>query len=114
MCCVIESCFLTFPECFGIESKSVCCCLSIDALLCKCVSKDPKICCIFQRTDCVCISPSTCIKGVNQCCCFDSRCAFPCDKDVPCIVSLLPFCTCCVNWGFKITWCMKIGDMLKK
>ena len=53
-------------------------------------------------------------KGVNQRCCCDSRCAFPCDEDVPCVYSLLPFCTCCVNGECNVACCATINDVLKK
>ena len=113
MCCVISSCYLTFPDCFGCESAGSLLCLESECLTCKCVSKDPKICCIFNRTDCVCVKPTTCVSGMFQFFFLDSRCAFPCNDKVPCICSVLPFCVACVRWKFKVMWFAKMEDIVK-
>jgi hypothetical protein len=118
MCCVLQSCFFVFPDCIGIESKSLCCCLEAECITCSCVSRDPKMCCIFNRSDCVCVSPSTCIAGKNRICCLDARCSFPCSEENPCVLGLCPFCVCCVCTNkcaltTKIMWCAKLQDILK-
>lgn len=137
MCCIITSCYLTFPDCFGCESSSAVCCLESECITCKCISKDPRICCVFSRSDCVCAKPTTCIRGSNQAFCLDCRCACPCDENVPCVLGLLPFCVCCVRslpfflspitqhlhtltcilfarWRPKVLWCAKIKDIIAK
>ena len=114
MCCVIQSCYLSFPDCFGCESMGSLCCLEAECLSCKCVSKDPKICCIFNKTDCVCVKPQTCISGMFQFFISDFRCAFPCNEKVPCMCSALPFCVACVRWKFKVMWFAKMEDIVKE
>jgi hypothetical protein len=51
-------------------------------------------------------------KSVHRCNFCDSRCAFPCDDDVPCIWSGCCFCTCCVNFTCKVTCCATINELL--
>jgi hypothetical protein len=40
--------------------------------------------CLLCKCDNDCGFPRTCCKCASQQCCFDCRCAFPCDDDVPC------------------------------
>ena len=44
-------------------------------VMCYCMKCD-------RELDCRC--PRTFFKCANQCCCCDTRCAFPCDQDIPC------------------------------
>lgn len=53
-------------------------------------------------------------KGISQRLCFDRRFACPCDDDVPCVYSMIPFCTCCVNGECNVTCCATINDVLMK
>lgn len=52
---------------------------------------------VCQEGGCYLISPTTCLKGLNQSFCFDSRCAFPCDEEVPCLLTVC-FITCVHNY----------------
>jgi len=45
-----------------------------------------------------------------KCCCLDTRCAFPCDKDVPCTLACCLF-TCMVNGNLNPKCCAKVGDL---
>ena len=45
-----------------------------------------------------------------KCCCLDTRCAFPCDKDVPCTLACCLF-TCMVNGNLSLKCCAKVGDL---
>ena len=53
--------------------------------------------CMCVKSELECIKPTTCIKMTEQCFCLDCRCAFPCDDEVPCALTVLGL-TCCLNW----------------
>lgn len=94
-CCEIDSCFCKFPDCCGCYINSTCCCCSQEGMCCKQSNVEGE-CCIISQTTQTCIMPSTCCKGVQQCYCYDIRCGFPCDRDVPCVLALC-FVVCCYN-----------------
>eukprot|EP01032_Pedospumella_encystans_P025312 gene25312-28614_t len=57
------------------------------------------------------VKPYTCAKLIGQFFCIDQRCALPCDEEVPCLITYLPFCTCsCINGGFNVRCCETIGQ----
>jgi hypothetical protein len=58
-----------------------------------------------------CQKPQTCIRGTNQVCCMDSRFAFPCTDDVPCVFTLIPCCTVCAYNKVEVGCCKSIKDM---
>ena len=94
-CCLIASCVLQWPECCGITATSICCCFEIDEKCCVITNrKDACLNCWSQS--CMCIMPTTCLKCACRCFCLDSRWAFPCDKDVPCLLNCLGF-SCMFN-----------------
>ena len=51
---------------------------------------------------------------ISQTWCCDRRAALPCDSDVPCVYTYLPFCTCCVNGSCNIACCATINQVLGK
>ena len=110
-CCEINSCYCKMPECCGCYNSSVCCCLKADNMACK-PSNVKGECCIICSGGQLCIMPTTCVKGTNQCCCCDTRCAFPCDHDVPCVIAFC-FCVCCVNFSPKCGCFQKLGTYTK-
>jgi len=115
-CCYIDSCFCLFPQCLGCARKEECCCLACDSIYYKpqcgdTEREDQDVCCILQKGAIWIQWPTTCLKTVDQCCCIDHRCAFPCDKEVPCLCMCLPFCTCCVNCACGCYCCATIETM---
>ena len=109
MCCSITSCYTKYPECCGCIQNSVCCCCVCEGICCKTAVEQGEWCVIQQQTI-KCIRPTTCCGGMAQIFCFDSRCAFPCDKDVPCMVTYC-FLTCCYNWNCNCACCKKLKDI---
>jgi hypothetical protein len=71
-----------------------------------------KLCILFEKQSCFIAWPKTCMKTINQCLFLDSRCAFPCDKEVPIICMLLPFCSICANFGMKCACCASINTLV--
>ena len=53
----------------------------------------------------------TSAKAVTVCLCVDSRCALPCDEDVPCVYSYLPFCTICIKGRLRLACCQTFGQL---
>lgn len=101
-CCVIQSCFVQYPQCIGCFGKDFCCCLEGFFAACKPLFLAPdrskkNILCLTQKLRYYVVGFKPQIKSESQMCCRDSRCAFPCDDDVPCLCSYL-FLTCCVNF----------------
>ena len=112
-CCIITSCATKYPDCIGIDVEATVLCCRIEALLCK-PSVEPEYCCICQRTEALCLWPTTCCKGITQCFCLDSRFAFPCDHDVPCVCTMLPFCVAFAFWKAQCNCMTKIKDLNNK
>eukprot|EP01038_Epipyxis_sp_PR26KG_P005608 gene5608-7742_t len=96
-CCSITSCYWKFPECFGVYGQGDCCCLQGEFKLCKPGGKKSEHLCVCSEVGYYLVRPTTCCKSVQQCFCLDSRIAFPCDSDVPCMFTYC-FITCCFNW----------------
>lgn len=96
-CCLFASCYTKMPECLGCHTESECLCLEMKGIGCKPQSGQPKLCCICCEGSYNIIPPTTCIKGTSQVCCADTRCALPCDEDVPCIFNVC-FITCCYKF----------------
>ena len=57
-------------------------------------------------------SLTTSWKSISQILCLDSRCAIPCDRDVPCVFTPIVFCTCCVEWKIYISFCHTVEDVV--
>lgn len=117
-CCELASCYLAFPGCCSSYTKATCCCLETESSCCKpwcCSSQKYKksLLCTVQQLNLLCITPSTFCKGWTQCFCLDSRCAIPCDQDVPCICMPLPCITVCVNFSPKCGFCATLQELLE-
>jgi len=74
----------TYKDAFGQEVKSVCCCFEVDAKM----SMLPKAMdgyeiMVENMGTALCVKPSTCCKGVGRFFFVMSKCAFPCDNEVP-------------------------------
>jgi hypothetical protein len=114
--CSISSCYFSFPACLSCYDKATCLCCETEAACCRllCCEQNRKketLCIIFEKTNLFCMWPTTCSKVTSQLCCLDTRCAFPCDKDVPCLCMPLPFCTCCVNFQCNISCCKSVAQL---
>ena len=104
----MQSCFLTFPDCFGCESAGSLLCFEAECLTCKCVSRILKFA-VFSIKKRVCQANNVC--GMMQFFFFDFRCAFPCNEKVPCVCSALPSCRMC-SMGRRYVVC-KMEDIIK-
>lgn len=116
VCCEVSSLYLSFPGCLSAYSKGTCCCLETQLLCCKpmcCGSNKRKksLLCLWQRSNIMCITPTTCCKSITQCFCIDNRCAIPCDDEVPCLCMPLPFCTLCAKFGCHIGCCETMAQV---
>jgi len=114
LCSIAFSCDLDFPKCLGCVGEETCICVKGGFVGCKPhVGGNPedKILCILLKTDCNIVSPTTCCKGVTQCFCIDCRLAFPCDSEVPCICTLLPFCVIGAYWQAKFSCMGKVAEL---
>jgi len=112
--CSITSIFCTFPESFSGYEKTICLCIESENLcsLAQCFDSTKQrknSICILQRGQCFLVSPKTCCKGISQLFCFENRRALPCDADVPCAFTPIPFCTCCVKWRCFPSCCPTLG-----
>eukprot|EP01033_Poteriospumella_lacustris_P008415 gene8415-gene9163 len=101
-CCSISSLYMRFPGCISCYEKTTCCCFEAETVCCRvmtCSSNRRKdtLCMVFEKANCYMVWPTTIIKSISQCMFLDTRCAIPCDKEIPFICMPLPFCTCCVN-----------------
>mmetsp|Transcript_7231 Transcript_7231/g.22050 ORF Transcript_7231/g.22050 Transcript_7231/m.22050 type:complete len:248 (+) Transcript_7231:53-796(+) len=92
LCCCIQGCYCKCPDCLG--------CAAFCVQLCCCRSE------CYQKITCENI---TCCKCVGHCCCFDSRCAVPCDEEVPVACTLCPFLV--VVPCDKVGCCKTIQDL---
>lgn len=86
-CCTIISCYCKWPECCGYYAKGNFVCIETEAICCKTGKREGSLC-VCIRNELEIIQPTTCCKMECQPCCIDERCAIPCDKEVPCIVSV--------------------------
>lgn len=110
MCCMITGWDFTWPQCWGCGLDGVFICCKTNTVCCKLMderkSEDGKM---FTCMDggCFLVQPKTCCQLQDQCCCLDSRCAFPCTEQVPLICTCLP---CCVLYP-KVGCCLKVKDI---
>ena len=113
-CCSIHSCFLDFPACLGCQDQTTCLCIRSNTRCCKVASKEEletaKRYCICQEGGTFAVFPKTCLKGQNQWCCCENRCALPCDSDVPCLVTLC-FVTCFYNYNWQFEVLKSMGEI---
>lgn len=106
-CCCITSCYCVAPKCISGYSKGVFMCFEIESLLCQPGQREGSLCTCF-RGEVECIRPYTCAKISQQICCCDMRCAFPCDEEVPCMVTLYGL-TCFKDYAFKPGCCVRLA-----
>jgi len=52
-----------------------------------------------------------CCKCTDEWCGRACRCAFPSDHDVPCVVTILPYCTVCAKGTCFVRWCAQLQDL---
>merc|ERR1712113_736937 len=114
-CCCLAGCNCEFPQCCGIMLDGVvlCCCLQKFAC-CRMASaseSDEGVCFECFNGGTYCVQPKVCCKQKEQCCCFEGRCALPCDDETPCILTCLPCCALCVQQKCKVT-CLKTVEQM--
>eukprot|EP00468_Gymnochlora_sp_CCMP2014_P009701 CAMPEP_0167764300 /NCGR_PEP_ID=MMETSP0110_2-20121227/13946_1 /TAXON_ID=629695 /ORGANISM="Gymnochlora sp., Strain CCMP2014" /LENGTH=190 /DNA_ID=CAMNT_0007651669 /DNA_START=15 /DNA_END=587 /DNA_ORIENTATION=+ len=98
-CCTsTESCkCLQFEENTRVFLRSTCQCIRCDLtgenfICCRDVGKGVCCCCLTYAFSYSCdLAFLTCIKAATQVLCIDSRCALPCDEDVPMGIGCLSF-----------------------
>merc|ERR1719265_1413162 len=116
-CCAISSCFCVWPDCFGCKGETVCCCCVMEGACCKIVdsseSEDRK-CCVFSEGTWHAVKPGLCCYVQEQCCCFDVRYSIPCKEEVPCICTILPFCTVVADYKCKLACMKKVGEVIPR
>ena len=83
-----DACYFKSPDCIGWYSKGACVCAEIEWACCK-PGKEEGSMCICAKGELEFVQPTTCVKLTCQECCLDSRCAVPCDDEVPCIIACL-------------------------
>lgn len=109
-CCCYSLCYLDMPGCLGCAGEGECLCIG-DKFCCKpgaspywCSAPDT-IC----QIGCGCLAcflkaPTVCCKRQGQCCCCVGNQSFPCDADMPVLISAYfltcyPKCGCCVKYS---------------
>lgn len=112
--------YLDYPACCGLYEKAEHCCCSNQCQMCKMsflhktneAGHKQKKLCILSKSVRSCVVPRVCCKNVRQYCCYQERCSCPCDAEVPCVLTLIPFCTVCFDSGFKLA-CFETLSNLK-
>lgn len=92
----ITSCFFVTPDCYGLFGNVTFLCVESEYKCCKAAKKEGDLCLCIDLSM-TCIQPTTCIKGIMQCFCLDTRVALPPDDDVPCMCTFL-FVSCCYKY----------------
>jgi len=105
-CCTLISCYWKYPNCLGCYEKGTVVCLELEGVCCKTGLQEGALC-LCTRGEVQCVKPRTCCKLESQYCCYDCRCALPCDEEVPCMVTILglTFCKeyeCTCNCGDRV------------
>ncbi len=120
-CCNIQSCFFKMPECLGGYAQFTLLCLRTEYVHCQPVfcyepSTPPsdKVCIMYNGNVVVDVtnSPDIFCKGMAQNFCNDTRCALPCDEDVPCTCFLCPFLTGIVNYELGLHCCLSVKELV--
>ena len=105
-CCTVTSCYCNFPKCVSGYQKGVVMCCEAEALCCQPGQVKGSLCKIYQG-ECECIRPYTCCKEGCQLCCLDTKCAFPCDEEVPCMIAYMGI-LCVKDYECKLGCCVPI------
>lgn len=114
-CCSITAIYCDFPECIGCSGECQTCCVGQKGVCCKMIDSkdDPVRCCMCQKAECWCQWPKTCCYCQEQFCFLDSRVAFPCTDNVPCLVTLCCL-TCCADWKMNFGCMKSVGDIIPR
>jgi hypothetical protein len=91
-CCSNVSCYQKFPDCIGCYSQGVCTCIELELMMCKTGRNEDMgedSLCLLCRGEAETLKPEVCCKMQEQMCCMNSAIAFPCDDEVPCMISIL-------------------------
>lgn len=115
-CCTIDSCYAKYPECIGCFSRGHCCCIAGGSTACKPIFLDESrankdLLCLCSKGHRYCVPFKFGCWSQEQCFCRDSRAAFPCTEEVPCLFTTC-FITCCVNFGCNVQVLASLADLL--
>jgi len=114
-CCCIDSCYTKWPECIGCYGSGFLCCIEQSYTGCKPLFMNPdraeqSLLCLCRKVSCNLVDFKCQCKNEGQNFCMESRSAFPCDDDVPCVCAA--YClTCCVNWGPLCGCCLSLKSI---
>jgi hypothetical protein len=111
-CCTITSLYCPdkVGKMCGCFTQGQFLCMEGDCTCCKVAENTPDACCICQKVRLTMIKPVTCVQVTSQFFCCDHRCALPCDKDVPCMFTVLGL-TCFYDYKFNCTCWQTIASM---
>jgi len=119
--CCMNNCYCDFPDCCSASNKFSCifCFGEGESMVLKCLGgapdPDPEVLCICNRGTCWFDMPGgdsgAAIKSMQHCWCQDSRCALPCDEDVPCTFGMYG-AICVVNWQPHFDCCPTIDALI--
>jgi hypothetical protein len=116
MCCCIGTCICCeWDHCFNISCLTQCvCCCEFRYDFCNelripggCTCKA----CYCGWCHLGCDRSATICKCIGQICCWDQRCALPCDYDVPCMINFLGF-NCCYNYKQAVFCCATLRTIV--
>lgn len=115
-CCTIDSCFCSLPECVGVYAKGICLICEWERVACKPIFCDEgrankELLCLCAKQSCMIVNPFLVCKTMSQYCCCYSMAALPCDSDVPCVFTMLPFCTLITNLKPHINCCGTLAQV---
>lgn len=115
-CCSIDSCYLKYPDCIGCFSRGHFCCVDGSSTSCKPIfldenRKNKDLLCLVSKGHRYCVPFKFGCWSEEQCFIRDSRCAFPCNEQVPCLLSTC-FITCCVNFQVDIKIAATLAELL--
>lgn len=100
---------------WGIVSQMLMTCCESDTACLQFVSasdSDPHSRCVLVEGWGTLVWPTKCFKGASRCCRVDSRCALPCDDDVPPLCSICG-ATFCINYTSKFAVGKPVGTLLE-
>ncbi|CAD7968633.1 unnamed protein product [Amoebophrya sp. A120] len=113
--CAITSLYCAFPACIGCQADGTllfiqqrqACCKPLD-----CKDENKRFCAVVEQQRYWKI-PQEILECKNQCFCLDSRCAIPCNDEVPCLLNSCGL-NCMADFKPACGCCKKIGDLIPR
>lgn len=114
MCCYIESCLCTAPECYSCKFAGEFLCIEESSTCCVVESRaESRNCCICNQSSVKLIECETCCQGIHQSCCLRQRYALPINHEVPCICTIC-YITCCADFNFTPAFGKTIAELIPR